>query len=106
MPRLKIILQSKVFISISLIFLILYCVVFTKINDSQINGMIISYKIDGDKLSISLKSKEKIEVSYYISNEEEKEFLKNNLKLGLTVDLKGQIKEPSNNTIPNTFNYK
>lgn len=115
MKRLKIILQSKLVLSLSLIFLILYVLIFTKViqyhsnipsTTSNIEGIILDYTIDGDKLSILLQAKEKIQVTYYLKNEDEKIDLQEKLKLGLTVNLEGELKEPSNNTIPNTFNYK
>jgi len=35
-----------------------------------------------------------------------KEILENKVKLGIIVKINGELKEPSNNTVPNTFNYK
>lgn len=115
MKRLKIILQSKLILSLSLVFIIFYVLILTKViqyrsnipaNTSNIEGIILDYTIDGDKLSILLKAKEKIQVTYYIKSEEEKNDLQAKLKLGLTINLAGELKEASNNTIPNTFNYK
>lgn len=115
LPRLKIILQSKPFLIISLIFLIIYILIFTKwitydskINESttKLTGNIISYTIDGNKLSMLVKAKEKVQVTYYINSEEEKEYLEENLLIGSKIELEGKIKTPYNNTIPNTFNYR
>ena len=115
LPRLKIILQSKLFVTISLIFLIIYILIFTKWitydtklaeNTTKLSGNILSYMIDGNKLSMLIKAEEKIQVNYYINTLEEKEYLEENLLIGSKVELEGEIKKPYNNTIPNTFNYK
>ena len=113
--RLRIILQSKKFIILSLLFIILYVVIFTKLisyeskidkNTKSITGTIMSYTIDGNKLTMFIKAKEKVKVNYYIDTLEEKEYLEENILLGSEVILKGEITTPYNNTIPNTFNYK
>lgn len=113
--RLKIILQSRKFLIISLIFLILYVLLFTKvihyetklnIEQTEISGKVISYIIDGNKLSMIIKGTEKVKVTYYIASLEEKEELQANLLIGEIVYLKGTLSEAYNNTVPNTFNYK
>ena len=113
--RLKIILQSKKFIILSLLFISIYVLIMTKgityeskleDNATKITGNIISYTIDGNKLSMLIKTKEKIKVTYYINTLEEKEYLQENLLLGSKINLEGTLNEPYNNTIPNTFNYK
>ena len=71
---------------------------------TRIIGQVLEYSIDGDKLSLQVKGKEKIVVSYYFASEEEKNNFK--IRLGEKVILEGKIKVPNNNTIPNTFNYK
>lgn len=75
-------------------------------NTKSLTGTILSYTIDGDKLSMLIKSQEKIKVNYYIDSLSEKEYLENNILLGSTIYLEGEITVPYNNTIPNTFNYK
>ena len=113
--RLKIILQSKKFIILSLLFISIYALIMTKgityeskleDNTTKITGNIISYTIDGNKLSMLIKTNEKIKVTYYINTLEEKEYLQENLLLGSKINLEGTLNEPYNNTIPNTFNYK
>ncbi len=115
LKRLKLLLQSSYFIIISLSFIFLYIILFTKVikyetkydlNNNKLSGTIIMQKIDGNKLSLTIKDKEKVNVTYYINTLEEKEYLENNLKLGSKVALEGIFSIPSNNTIPNTFNYK
>ena len=115
LQRLKILLQSKKFIGITLILAIAYIILMTKIvtysskiedNTTSIVGNIISYTIDGNKLSMLIKAEEKVQVTYYISTEEEKVFLQENILIGEKVYLTGTLNIPYNNTIPNTFNYK
>ena len=96
--RLKIILQSKKFIILSLLFISIYALIMTKgityeskleDNTTKITGNIISYTIDGNKLSMLIKTKEKIKVTYYINTLEEKEYLQENLLLGSKINLEG-----------------
>ncbi len=115
MNKLKIILQSKTFWLIFLIGIILDVFINTKIivyqtkylpTINNITGKIINLKIDGDKVSMQIKTKEeKILANYYVANALEKESLMNNLKIGSQVFLKGEIQQINNNTIFNTFNY-
>lgn len=74
------------------------------INDKEFNTIITNYKIDGDKLSLSLKNN--LQATYYINSKEEQEYLLNNIKYGAHININGILTEPINNTIPNTFNYK
>ena len=67
------------------------------INDNQIIGTITNIKKNNDRYSITIKGEEKI-IAYYFGNI--------NLSLGSKVLLKGELYYPSNNTIPNAFNYK
>ncbi len=113
MKRLNLLLQSKFFIGCSLIIIVCYVFLMTKVvkyeskydeATTKIIGQVLEYSIDGDKLSLQVKGKEKIVVSYYFASEEEKNNFK--IRLGEKVILEGKIKVPNNNTIPNTFNYK
>lgn len=115
MRKLKIILQSNVFYIGFFLFLLFYVFFFTNVvkyetkiptDTKEITAKIVSYTIDGDKLSLLLKDKEKIKATYYIQSENEKEELENNLKVGQTVKLNGEEKEVIGMTIPNTFDYK
>ncbi|MBE6154151.1 MAG: DNA internalization-related competence protein ComEC/Rec2 [Firmicutes bacterium] len=115
MPRLKIILQSKIFIILSLLFILSYIILFTKIikyssiyddGFNEITGTLIEYKIDGDKLSFILKAKEKITGTYYFKTLEEKINAKEIIELGMKIKVAGTVSVPKNNNIPNTFNYK
>lgn len=115
MKRLKIILQSNIVIGLLFSFIIIYILISTKvvkysskynISDTLIQGIVLNYSFDGDKLSLTIKAREKIIANYYIKNEDELEYLKTKIEYGSKVLFKGTLKEPLNNTIPNTFNYK
>ena len=71
----------------------------------EFTGVLIDKKIDGDKFTFTINGKEKIRCTYYIQDEQEKHYLEN-LDLGITIKLLGQLSKPPNNTIPNAFNYK
>ena len=115
MRNLKTILQYNKNFILLLIILFLYILTYTKlikyqskydINTKEIYGTITSIKINGDKLTLEVKGKEKILANYYIKTEEEKEKIVKNINHGDKVLLKGTLNIPSNNTIPNNFNYK
>jgi len=111
LKKLNQILQSKIFLILFGIIILIY-IFFNNnksiidINSKKFKGIIESYKIDGDKLTLQVKNKERIIANYYIKIKKEKEYLVNNLKLGYEIELTGSFEEPVGNTIPNTFNYK
>ncbi len=115
MKKLKILLQSNVFYIGLFFFLCLYIFIFTVVikyetkipaETKEITAKIVSYSIDGDKLSMILKNEEKISATYYIKSSEEKDTLENTLRIGKTLKLQGEKKEIIGMTIPNTFDYK
>lgn len=75
-------------------------------NNNIFKGTISSYTLTEDKLTINLNSKEDLIATYYIKDNQTYLKYKNIIKDGLKVELKGTLREPSNNTIPHTFNYK
>ena len=76
------------------------------INDTDFNMMVNNYKFDNEKLSLTLDGDEDLIGTYYIKSDEELLYLKDNIKYGVSLKIKGELEVPSNNTIPNTFNYK
>ena len=72
---------------------------------TTLTGNILAYTIDGNKLSMQVKAEEKVQVIYYINSLEEKNYLKENILIGSKVVLEGNVSNPYQNTIPNTFNY-
>ena len=113
MLRLKTILQSSHILLILCLLIILVSFIRCNIkyeskynlNDNTIEGILVQKNIDGNKLSFIIKGKEKVKCTYYITNESEIEFY-NNLELGTTLILNGTLNVTSDNTVPNTFNYK
>lgn len=75
-------------------------------SETRIEGKIVSYAIDGDKISLKIEGKEKLIGTYYIKSKEEKEEWEEKLKIGATYLFHGKLTLPNKNTIPNAFNYK
>ncbi len=69
----------------------------------QITGIIESINIDGNKLSITIKSKEKLIGTYYYKSIREKN--NSNYEIGDKIYVKGEITSPKDPTNYNTFNY-
>jgi len=112
--KLKIVLQSKIFIFVLLLVTILYSyyilnnnIYKTKYNENTTNitGVIDSIKINNNKLTLTIKNKEKIMVNYYINSDEELDLIKK-YKLGDKIKVLGSIKLPNKNTNFNLFNYR
>ena len=103
------ILRFKYFLILIICFLISLC---TKVdnsifsNEKEIYGYIMDYYVLGNKLSLTLMSKEKVLCSYYFDTLLEKNEFLEKIKLGDYVLLTGNLKEPNENTIFNLFNYK
>ena len=115
LQRLKTALQSNIFVFILLILTLIYIIFSTIVinhksiyspNETSFIGYVISYKIDGNYLSAIIKAKEKLKVSYYFKEKEEKDYFLENLKYGSTLIIEGNLTTPRQNTIPNTFNYE
>lgn len=114
MKKLKIILRSKWFyvglLCLTLIYSLFYLSIphssKLDINDSTFSGIILEIKTSGDLLTLELKGKEKILGSYFFENETEKNKFLETYHLGDEVALTGTWTIPTNNTVPNLFNYK
>ena len=111
MRRLRIILQHEFFIKIIAIITIIYSLIVTNffsfksiynIDETNFIGIITKIEFNEDKIIINIKAKEKLIVNYYTDNPNDYNYL----SLGDTIEVKGKLKIPSNNTVPNTFNYK
>ncbi len=115
MTKLKnLLLSNKFLISVFLILIIYLIINFYifpnksnySINQTQLDGYILDYKVNDDYLNITLKAKEKVIIKYYFKNLEEKNIFLSNIKLGRKIKVKGSLKEPSSNIIFNLFNYR
>lgn len=112
MNRLKIILQSKIIYYFLIIISIIIIIIFTIVikypskysNETNIEGKIISYCLDEDKLTMIIKGKEKVKVIYYLKENDDN--FNNEIKIGSIIKLEGNLEKPINNTIPHTFNYQ
>ena len=76
------------------------------LNDNSFQLIVDDYYIDGNKLTLRVKGKEMLVANYYIDTYDELMYLKDNIKYGVSISVNGELYLPSNNTIPNTFNYK
>ena len=113
MKKLKIILQSKIFIVIICLITTIYAylVISNKYyythyntNTSYLEGTIIKKNIDGNKLTLIIKAKEKVIINYYMKKEEELKIY-SKYELGDRVRIKSNLKIPKENSNFNLFNY-
>lgn len=110
MKRLKTILQSRYIFKILTILILIITIIYTKYypfksvfnnNDTEFIGIVEDYIIKDNQIKISLKSKERIIVTYKYTSK-----VFNNLSYGDKIKVTGVLKEPSTNNIFNNFNYK
>lgn len=114
MKKLKTIFVSKKFFLslIFLVFILTWYQVFFKndnskfSNEEEITGLIKSKKVTNNKITLELKSKENIIINYYVDTYDELNKLNDTLYEGIIITAHGTLNQPSNNTIPNAFNYK
>ena len=113
MKRLKIILQHSIlYYVVLLIAFILYFISnnldYITIYDSFNNEpfIITNITIKEYGLKLDLKGKEKVIGYIYTNNNEETKQISKEYEIGDKVTVTGEKKEITNNTIPNTFNYK
>jgi len=106
--RLKHILRSRYIFKILFIICIIYIFLFIKfdnkisiykINQTEFIGIVTNYKYKDGKYTIYIKNKENLIVNY-------KTDVNLNIEYGDTLKIIGSLSVPSNNTIPNLFNYK
>lgn len=110
MKRLRIILQYKYLFKILVIIFVTGDIFFLnthtykskyKSEDNTFIGVVTKYELKDTKIVLEIKSKEKLIVHYKYGNKK-----LNNLSLGDKILVKGTLQEPSQQNIPNTFNYK
>ena len=110
MKRLRHILQSKHLIKIITIIIFIITLLYTNYypfkskytkDDKEFIGIVTKYEVKEDKITIEIKAKEKLLITYKY---QDKEF--NNLSYGDKIKVKGTLISPSKNTNQNTFNYQ
>ena len=110
MKRLRHILQSKHLIKIITIIIFIITLLYTNYypfkskytkEDKEFIGIVTKYEVKEDKITIEIKAKEKLLITYKY---QDKEF--NNLSYGDKIKVKGTLITPSKNTNQNTFNYQ
>ncbi len=110
MKRLRHILQSKHLIKIITIIIFIITLLYTNYypfkskytkDDKEFIGIVTKYEVKEDKITIEIKAKEKLLITYKY---QDKEF--NNLSYGDKIKAKGTLITPSKNTNQNTFNYQ
>ena len=97
----KVLLFKSIYITlfiISLIYLVIYINIdFTSKfegSETEVEGVIESIEYQGNKMTLTLKTKEKLIATYYFDTEEELNKTKKELSLGDTLTLKGELNEP------------
>ena len=110
LKKLRHILQSRYIFKILVVLVILVATLYTKYgkftsvynkDDTVFEGTIYDKKIEEDKLTLYIKGKEKLLVTYKDNNLEI-----NSLSYGDRVLVKGYLEEASKTRIPNAFDYK
>ena len=112
--KLKIILHSKIFYWVWILFVLFFVRFhlqnpYRNIIEEEISfeGKIIEYRWNDqdEKVELILKNKKGKELVFYSYQKELKEQLKKEIRYGVLIKGIGKKIKPSNNTIPNTFNY-
>lgn len=113
MEKIKGILNSKIFYVILVFVSAIYISIFFNIpkeseldgEETNFEGELIFLKITSEKASFKIKlDKENLVCNYYFKDGESLEY--EDYELGSIVKVEGKLNVPSNNTVPNTFNYK
>ena len=107
MNRLRYILQHRYIYKTLLIIVLIYVILSTQLykkhslytNETEFIGTIYKIKKSSDKITLYINAKEKLIINYY-------DELNTELFLGDKIKINGILTKPTNNTIPNLFNYK
>ena len=106
--KLKYILQHRYIFKVLSVIILIYTIFVTKFiviksiftgEEKEFIGLVYRIKQKNDKTTIYIKGKEKLIINYY-------QPLRENISLGDTIKIIGNLEKPQNNTIPNLFNYK
>lgn len=77
-----------------------------QIDDDVFEGTVVKRSVTNNKISFELDGEETLLCSYYSDEADRKEDLWKSIPLGSKVVVKGKLKIPSKNTVPNTFDYR
>ena len=75
-------------------------------NITKLKAQIITSSIDGDKLKLTIKNKEKLLLTYYFKSQTEKDNYRKKYQLGDYIEVEGELSSPKNNTTNYLFSYK
>lgn len=76
-----------------------------KIDDNVFSGVVERFTVDESKVKIEIDAgNENLICNYYLKENETMDY--SDIPLGVKIEVTGTLKEPLNNTVPNTFNYK
>ncbi len=110
MLKLRTVLLSNYLYIVILILVLLISLIRINLNqENNINikeSIILDQVIDGNKLSLTLKSNNKYIGNYYFKSKKELNYYKDNFNLGDKISINGTINNIDSNTTKNTFNYK
>ena len=108
----KILLLKSIYITlfiISLIYLVIYINIdFTSSlegSETKVEGVVDSIKYQGNKMTLTLKTNEKLIATYYFDTKEELDKVKKELSLGDMLVLEGELSKPSSNKNFYSFSY-
>ena len=112
--RIERVLKNKVFYIILVVFTIFWFLINTnstnrsnlKLGDGTFEGKLTNLVVKSNKVSFTIESTEKLICNLYLNDEHKNLDFRKLYPLGSIVSIKGELTEPLNNTIPNTFNYK
>ncbi len=76
------------------------------IKETEVEGILWSYQIDGNQLKAEIKAKELILIQYYFQTEQEKIDFEQQYHLGDTLKLIGTFKRPTSNRNFHLFDYQ
>lgn len=109
----KVLLSNYLYLTVIILVLIISLIRIniekTSIYNKSINeiiGVISKYNVDGNKLSLTLNSKEKLIGTYYFKNKKEKNHFINDINLGDKVKVIGKLNHLKKSTTKNLYDYK
>ncbi len=114
MIKLRKILLSNYFYICLFIIVIIYTIfqiylpkvsIFKK-DTTSFKVVLLDYNIDGNKLKLEVKNKEKLIAYYYFQTKKERNFFTNNIEIGDYLLLRGSLTLPNKNKTKGLFNYR